>query len=240
MVYWSCLKKLLERSADFRFFSTPPLEPKTRSIREFMYTKTMFQQRRFDPCGYGENVCRKPSFLLLEVLILVAASVLCGASASNEYFSFEANHLSRQHVSPSLLYESSSSPFSPYNDKGVRTALFRDAVAVTTRYTPSKDYCSWKDVNRGGGFGLSSLVPSGYNPFGYKITELGERFLDFDGSLDSDVGRFLASARTRKRFDDFKSQWLEIFKISKKEQCTRISENLKELIAFCLKAGFLD
>ena len=39
-----------------------------------------------------------------------------------------------------------------------------------------------------GGAALN-LFPSGYNPFGYGLTSLGQRFLEFDGSLDSDVGR---------------------------------------------------
>ena len=99
---------------------------------------------------------------------------------------------------------------------------------------------SWNSVNRGGGFGLSSLVPAGYNPFGYKITELGQKFLEFDGSLDSDVGRFLSSVRTRKRFDSIKSQWLEILRVSKKGQSMRIYKSLQEFIDFCLAAGFLD
>lgn len=35
------------------------------------------------------------------------------------------------------------------------------------------------DIHRGGG-----LIPAGYNPFGYKITPLGEAFLEFDGSRE--------------------------------------------------------
>ena len=102
------------------------------------------------------------------------------------------------------------------------------------------DNPNWQTVARGGGFGLSSLVPAGYNPFGYKITELGEEFLGFEGSLDSDVGRFLSSIRTRKRFDAIKSQWLEILRVSKKGQSMRIYKSLQELIDFCLAAGFLN
>jgi hypothetical protein len=69
---------------------------------------------------------------------------------------------------------------------------------------------------RGGG-----IVPAGYNPFGYKITSLGERFLSFEGSLDSDVGRFLSSLKTkRKSKKDLKSEWVEIVKVSKKGQST--------------------
>jgi hypothetical protein len=92
-------------------------------------------------------------------------------------------------------------------------------------------------VPRGGGF---SLIPGGYNPFGYKVTELGLEFLEFDGSLDSDVGRFLASVRVRKRLADIKSQWLEIVRASKTGQSMRIYRTLDDVIKFCVKAGFLD
>ena len=90
--------------------------------------------------------------------------------------------------------------------------------------------------HRGGGF-----FPSGYNPFGYKITTLGEEFLKFDGSLDSDVGRFLASIKDkRKSLSTIKSNWLEIVRVSKSAQSMRIYRTLEELVSFCLKAGLLD
>ena len=89
---------------------------------------------------------------------------------------------------------------------------------------------------RGGG-----VLPAGYNPFGYKITSLGERYLGYDGSLDSDIGRFLSSVKVkRKSLKDLKSEWVEIVKVSKKGQSMRIYRSLDDLIDFCLKAGFLD
>mmetsp|Transcript_27848 Transcript_27848/g.88517 ORF Transcript_27848/g.88517 Transcript_27848/m.88517 type:complete len:127 (-) Transcript_27848:203-583(-) len=39
---------------------------------------------------------------------------------------------------------------------------------------------------------------AGINPFGYKITDLGEKFLAFDGSKESDLGRLLSSLKSRK------------------------------------------
>lgn len=88
---------------------------------------------------------------------------------------------------------------------------------------------------RGGG------LLAGYNPFGYKITQLGLDFLDFDGSLDSDVGRFLASLKSsRKKRGVIKEQWVEIVRVSKSGQSMRILRTLDDLIAFCLSAGFLD
>ena len=88
---------------------------------------------------------------------------------------------------------------------------------------------------RGGGW-----IPAGYHPFGYQITELGERFLSFEGSLDSDLGRFLASVRERKSKKTMQSQWLEIVRAAKQGQSMRIYRSLDDLIDFCLKAGFLS
>jgi hypothetical protein len=91
------------------------------------------------------------------------------------------------------------------------------------------------EINRGGGW-----IPAGYNPFGYQITELGETFLKFEGSLDSDVGRFLASCKSRKTLATIKAQWLEILRASKKGQSMRIYRSLDDLIKFCLDARLLD
>ncbi|KAI2494074.1 hypothetical protein MHU86_20478 [Fragilaria crotonensis] len=90
----------------------------------------------------------------------------------------------------------------------------------------------WDDpIPRGGG-----LLPGGWNPFGYKITELGEQYLGFHGSLDSDVGRFLASLKTRKSAATLKAQWVEIIKVSKQGQSMRIYRMFQELLQFCLAA----
>jgi hypothetical protein len=95
-----------------------------------------------------------------------------------------------------------------------------------------------------GGAAAAALnpFPSGYNPFGYGLTELGKEFLAFDGSLDSDVGRFLSSLKSGKRKSAavMKEQWLEVVRVSKQGQSMRIYRKLDELISFCLKTGFLD
>jgi hypothetical protein len=39
-------------------------------------------------------------------------------------------------------------------------------------------------------------IPSGYHPFGFKLTKRGEQYLQFEGSRDSDVGRFLSSLKS--------------------------------------------
>mmetsp|Transcript_20889 Transcript_20889/g.37937 ORF Transcript_20889/g.37937 Transcript_20889/m.37937 type:complete len:139 (+) Transcript_20889:51-467(+) len=86
-----------------------------------------------------------------------------------------------------------------------------------------------------------SIIPSGYNPFGYKITELGKRFLNFGDSLECDVGRFLASLKAhRKRRKEIKDQWLEIVRASKKGQNMRIYRELDNLLDFCLQAGLIN
>jgi hypothetical protein len=73
------------------------------------------------------------------------------------------------------------------------------------------------------------------------VTDLGLEFIDkFEGCLDSDVGRFLASVKTRKRFAEIKSQWLEIVRVSKTGQSMRIYKSLDDLINFCVKARLLD
>ena len=90
---------------------------------------------------------------------------------------------------------------------------------------------------RGGGW----IVPAGWNPLGYKITDLGEEFLSYDGALESDVGRFLASLKSgRKRFQTLKEQWLEVLRVSKTAQSMRIYKKLQDLLQFCLKAGLID
>jgi len=95
--------------------------------------------------------------------------------------------------------------------------------------------------------GVLALMPrgggllAGYNPFGYFITSVGLDFLEFDGSLDSDVGRLLASLKSgRKRKSTLKSQWLEIMRVSKTGQSLRIYRRLDELIELCLNANFIN
>jgi hypothetical protein len=91
---------------------------------------------------------------------------------------------------------------------------------------------------RGGG---SYFIPSGWNPLGYKITALGDEYLNFDGSLESDLGRFLSSLKShRKRFPALRDQWVEILRVSKTAQSMRIRRQLEKLLKFALKAGLID
>lgn len=108
----------------------------------------------------------------------------------------------------------------------------------------AKTSCNHVDIlatPRGGAAALNPF-PSGYNPFGYGLTDLGKEYLAFDGSLDSDVGRFLSSLKSGKRKSAavMKEQWLEVVRVSKQGQSMRIYRKLDEMISFCLKAGFID
>jgi len=90
-------------------------------------------------------------------------------------------------------------------------------------------------ISRGGGY-----LPAGWNPFGYAITDLGLEYLKFEGSLDSDIGRFLASLKSgRKKRTVLREQWVEIVRVSKTGQSMRILRKLDDLIDFCIQAGFL-
>ncbi|KAL7524019.1 hypothetical protein ACHAWF_000784 [Thalassiosira exigua] len=102
---------------------------------------------------------------------------------------------------------------------------------------------------RGGAAAALNPFPSGRHPFGYGLTDLGRRYLSYDGSLDSDVGRFLSSLKggggdagktKRKTKAALKEQWLEVVRMSKKAQSMRIYRKLDEMIVFCLEAGFVD
>jgi hypothetical protein len=116
------------------------------------------------------------------------------------------------------------------------------SVSANEALAPTALSCStgavgWNAIPRGGGY----LIPAGWNPFGYKITTLGETFLSFDGSLDGDVGRFLASLKSgRKRMAAMKAQWLEVVRVSKSGQTMRVYRQLQELLDFCLRAGLVD
>ena len=115
---------------------------------------------------------------------------------------------------------------------------FGETIALKSPTESSSFLLLTIDVPRGGG---EYFIPAGYNPFGYKITALGEEFLKYEGSLDSDVGRFIASLKTgRKRFSTIKAQWLEVMRVSKSGQNMRIYRMLQELLGFCIKAGLVD
>jgi hypothetical protein len=91
---------------------------------------------------------------------------------------------------------------------------------------------------RGGGL----FLPAGYHPFGYKITPLGEQFLEIHKNcLESDVGRFIASLKNkRKTFSTLQQEWLEIVRVSKSGQIMRIYRTMKDMIEFCIAARLID
>ena len=130
---------------------------------------------------------------------------------------------------PSLLRRNNKSYSTGYNELAI------------VPHDPSNQ--SYYDSNissmRGGAV---NVFPAGYNPFGHSLTELGEKFLAFEGSLDSDLGKFLSTLKggKRKTLATLKEQWQEITRVSKKGQSMRIWRTLDDIIEFCLKAGFID
>lgn len=134
-----------------------------------------------------------------------------------------------------------------YSSGPTTTDTSRNAVAFQNKNCKScnKDHVLSATLDlRGGGW----LIPAGWHPLGYKLTSLGEEFLAYEGSLDGDVGRFLASLKTnpnrwtfgRKTSASLKDNWVEVIRVTKSKQAMRIRRQLKQLIAFCLKAGFIE
>lgn len=110
-------------------------------------------------------------------------------------------------------------------------------ISKTTSHTKNCHVLQSIHEIRGG----SNFMPSGWNPFGYKITKLGEDFLKYEGSLESDVGRFLKSlVNVRKTKATIKGSWLEVVRVAKTGQSMRIYRQLDALLQFCLSAGFID
>lgn len=137
-------------------------------------------------------------------------------------------------LTSSLLCEARKQPLSIQKVRTYEKVLSKEDL-LSLSYLDLKFARQAIRLPRGGG------LLAGLNPFGYKITQLGQYFLDFDGSLDSDVGRFLASLKSsRKKRGVIKEQWVEIVRVSKSGQSMRILRTLDDLIAFCLSAGFLD
>ena len=129
---------------------------------------------------------------------------------------------------PSLLRRSNKSYSVGYNE-----------LAIVPHDPSNQGYYDSNLSLRGGAV---NVFPAGYNPFGHSLTELGERFLSFEGSLDSDLGKFLSTLKggKRKSVATLKEQWQEITRVSKKGQSMRIWRTLDDIIEFCLKAGFID
>ena len=156
------------------------------------------------------------------VLLLLASQNLCHAISSNSSKLLPVHALTSSHLATS-------------------TTASSDGLSMVT--APSAGNISGDNQHLSGvvGFRGGGWIPAGYNPFGYKITALGEKFLEFgETCLESDVGRFLASIKTRKTLSAIQSQWLEVVRVSKKGQSMRVYRNLKELIEFCLAANLID
>lgn len=150
-----------------------------------------------------------------------------------------------------LFYDAEAVP-APYDPTRLMTTFPPAKIFLDESASPTGDASSGSSQDtslpplttqsnlqqRGGG----GLIPAGYHPLGYKITELGERFLEFGTTcLESDVGRFLASVKTkRKTMSAIQTQWLEIVRVSKSGQSMRIYRSLQDLVDFCLAARLID
>jgi hypothetical protein len=144
------------------------------------------------------------------------------------------------HVSPRTATDSAT------RTTGLLPPPLSATEAPSTDLDGSTGGCCWTTttnaiciaIPRGGG---AFFIPAGWNPLGYKITALGEAYLAFDGSLDCDVGRFLASLKSgRKRMTAMKAQWLEVVRVSKSGQTMRVYRQLPKLLDFCVRAGLVD
>ena len=170
----------------------------------------------------------------------------------NRSFSFEKDEVDAKENASLFVFSGSETEVGFPSSSATRRR--RDVV-------PSNNSCSNSALVsllmlRGGAAASVSIAafnpfPSGYHPFGYGITDLGLSYLEFDGSIDSDIGKFLSTFKggagdggggsgKRKSTATMKDQWLEIVRVAKTGQSMRIYRRLDDIIAFCIKAGFLD
>jgi hypothetical protein len=166
-------------------------------------------------CAIRCNVC-----LFLVLFRLISSSYASTAFVRDESIGIVSSPVSL--LSEPQQHTSISS--SRYSSDLARRTLIRQHDDVILR------------IRGGAGF-----IPAGWNPFGYAMTSIGEEFLQFDGSLDSDIGRFVASLKSsRKTKATIKETWLEIVRVSKTAQAMRIYRKIDEIIDFCLKVGLID
>ena len=89
---------------------------------------------------------------------------------------------------------------------------------------------------RGGGSMLARL-----NPFGYKLTTLGDQFFEFEGSRDSDRSRLLSALKSRKTMSRLKSEWLEVQRNAKSGRASGYTGKLmRSLVALLLQISVMN
>ena len=163
-------------------------------------------------------------FSVINRTILISITVLCCFSSASS-----ASNASPPKYWPQALVQSSIQASS----LSLSSSVLPSSQDAIERF--NEEICL--RVPRGG----DSWLPAGRHPLGYKITKLGHEYLTYEGSMDGDIGRFLAGLKKQRRsFSSIKEQWLEIVRVAKTGQSSRIYRKLDELIAFCLKAGFID
>jgi hypothetical protein len=174
----------------------------------------------------------KSSFTLLLVLLAVRYRVIL-SDPSDPSFGIKWRHGLNHRVAAG----GGGRPRPPFGTKWQQECCRADVTgrSITSTRLQIQDI-------RGGGAttGLSWWIPSGYHPYGYQITALGEEFLSFPGSLECDLGRFLASLKTRKTTYALKNAWLEVILNSKTAKAMNMYKNIDNMLQCCLKAKLID
>ena len=77
----------------------------------------------------------------------------------------------------------------------------------------------------------------------YRVSAVGETFLNMDGPVNADVGRFLSFLRHSNEemtIDFIREHWAEVSRFSGDIQSVRIHERLDELFAFCFENSLIE
>jgi hypothetical protein len=167
---------------------------------------------------------------------LYLLSLLCGIWLVHQSHAGETfNTFPASTTAPNALATDGHFFFLDSSSENVHIARHTEHMLPLSTLRTNKN---WLLDQRGGG----GLIPAGYHPFGYKITPLGEQFLEIHKNcVESDVGRFISSLkRTRKTFATLQQEWLEIVRVSKSGQTMRIYRTMKDMIEFCLAARLID
>jgi hypothetical protein len=183
----------------------------------------------------------KSSFSLLLVLLAVHYRVIL----ADPSFGIKRHHGLNHRVA-----DGGGSRPRPFGAKSWQQRECRAAPGTGTATVTGRSITSRRrqiqDIRGGGGGGTATTtgrswwIPSGYHPYGYQITVLGEEFLSFPGSLECDLGRFLASLKTRKTTYALKNAWLEVIRNSKTAQAMNVYKNIDKMLQYCLKAKLID
>jgi len=99
-----------------------------------------------------------------------------------------------------------------------------------------------KRDNEGESDGVES-DDSSHALYAYTLTRTGKSFLQINGPVQADVGRFLAyldNAKVGLKKEVMLVQWKEIARLSGDIQSKRVCDNLNEVISFCLDFRMIE